>query len=132
MSGTLILIIFAAYFGSLYLISHIISKKSSDNDAFFSGNKKSPWYIIAIGMIGTSISGVTFVSVPGMVGKFDMTYMQMVFGFFFGYLAVAYLSRPSFWFLFLQNRCCIFYTITYNRICSETLSDSSYTPNPCI
>lgn len=97
MSGTLILIIFAAYFGSLYLISHIISKKSSDNDAFFSGNKKSPWYIIAIGMIGTSISGVTFVSVPGMVGKFDMTYMQMVFGFFFGYLAVAYILLPLYY-----------------------------------
>ena len=97
MSGTLILIIFAAYFGSLYLISHIISKKSSDNDAFFSGNKKSPWYIIAIGMIGTSISGVTFVSVPGMVGKFDMTYMQMVFGFFFGYLAVAYVLLPLYY-----------------------------------
>lgn len=97
MQGIVILIIFAAYFGSLYLISHIVSKKSSDNDAFFSGNKKAPWYIVAIGMIGTSISGVTFVSVPGMVGKFDMTYMQMVLGFFFGYLAVAYVLLPLYY-----------------------------------
>lgn len=97
MPGFVILIIFGVYFGSLYLISHIVSKKSTDNDAFFSGNKKSPWYIVAIGMIGTSISGVTFVSVPGMVGKFDMTYMQMVFGFFFGYLAVAYILLPLYY-----------------------------------
>ncbi len=97
MSGIVILIIFVAYFGFLYLMSHIISKKGSDNDAFFSGNKKSPWYIVAIGMIGTSISGVTFVSVPGMVGKFYMTYMQMVFGFFFGYLIVAYILLPLYY-----------------------------------
>lgn len=95
--GTSILIIIALYFAVLLLISHFISKKHSDNEAFFLGNRKSPWFIVAIAMVGTSISGVTFVSVPGMVGKFDMTYMQMVFGFFFGYLVIAYLLLPLYY-----------------------------------
>lgn len=103
MIGTTILIIFAAYFGILYLISFFISRGSSDNDAFFVANRKSPWYIVAIGMIGTSISGVTFVSVPGMVGSFNMSYMQMVFGFFFGYLVVAYLLLPLYYKLNLTS-----------------------------
>lgn len=97
MIGTTILIIFAAYFGILYLISVLTGRGNSDNDSFFVANRKSPWYIVAIGMIGTSISGVTFVSVPGMVGAFNMSYMQMVFGFFFGYLVVAYLLLPLYY-----------------------------------
>ncbi|MDU1904208.1 MAG: sodium:solute symporter [Dysgonomonas sp.] len=101
--GITVLIIFLAYFGILYLISYIVSRKSSDNDAFFRANRKSPWYIVAIGMIGTSISGVTFVSVPGMVEKFDMTYMQMVFGFFFGYIIVAYVLLPLYYKLNLTS-----------------------------
>lgn len=101
--GITVLIIFLAYFGVLYLISHIVSRKSSDNDAFFRANRKSPWYVVAIGMIGTSISGVTFVSVPGMVERFDMTYMQMVFGFFFGYIIVAYVLLPVYYKLNLTS-----------------------------
>ena len=103
MIGTTILIIFAAYFGILYLISALISRGSSDNEAFFVANRKSPWYIVAIGMIGTSVSGVTFISVPGMVGAFNMSYMQMVFGFFFGYLVVAYLLLPLYYKLNLTS-----------------------------
>ncbi len=103
MIGTTILIIFAVYFGILYLISVLISRGSSDNDAFFVANRKSPWYVVAIGMIGTSVSGVTFVSVPGMVGAFNMSYMQMVFGFFFGYLVVAYLLLPLYYKLNLTS-----------------------------
>ncbi|MFV0330134.1 MAG: sodium:solute symporter, partial [Dysgonomonas sp.] len=79
--GTSMLNIIAVYIGVLMLISFIVSKKGSDNDAFFLGNKNSPWYLVAIGMLGDSISGVTFVSVPGMVGQFDMSYMQLVLGF---------------------------------------------------
>ena len=60
-------------------------------------NRKSPWYIVAIGMLGDSISGVTFISVPGMVGAFDMTYMQLVLGFFVGYFVVAYLLLPLYY-----------------------------------
>lgn len=97
MPATIFLLIFLIYFGLLYLISYVISLKRSDNDTFFCANRQSPWYVVAIGMVGTSISGVTFVSVPGMVGKFDMTYMQMAFGFFFGYIAVAYILLPLYY-----------------------------------
>jgi len=109
--GELILVIFFAYFGVLYLISHFVSKNSSDNDAFFRANRKSPWIIVAIGMVGTSVSGVTFVSVPGMVGKFDMTYMQMVFGFLIGYIIVAYVLLPLYYRLNLTS----IYTYLYKR-----------------
>jgi len=95
--GTTILIIIAIYFGALFLISHLVSKKNSNNEAFFLGNRQSPWFLVAIAMVGTSISGVTFVSVPGMVGKFDMTYMQMVFGFVVGYFVIAYVLLPLYY-----------------------------------
>lgn len=98
-----ILLIIAIYFGIILLISHVVSRKSSDNDAFFLGNRKSPWYIVAIGMLGDSISGVTFVAVPGMVGTFDMTYMQMVLGFFPGYLIVAFVLLPLYYKLNLTS-----------------------------
>lgn len=101
--GISILIIIAAYFGILLLISYFTSRKNSGNDAFFMGNRKSPWYIVAIGMLGDSISGVTFVSVPGMVGQFDMTYMQMVLGFFPGYLIVAFVLLPLYYKLNLTS-----------------------------
>ena len=101
--GITILIIISVYFAVLLLISHVVSKKDSNNDAFFLGNKKSPWYIVAIGMLGDSISGVTFVSVPGMVGQFDMTYMQMVLGFFPGYLIVAFVLLPLYYKLNLTS-----------------------------
>ena len=78
-----VLIIFVAYFAVLLLISHLVSRKSSGNDAFFRADRRSPWWVVAIGMIGTSISGVTFVSVPGMVRDVSFGYMQMVLGFFF-------------------------------------------------
>lgn len=94
--GIYIVVVIVVYFGLLFLISHFTSKKS-DNDTFFLANRKSPWYIVAIGMIGASISGVTFISVPGMVGKIDMTYMQMVLGFIPGYLIVAYVLLPLYY-----------------------------------
>lgn len=97
MQSSAIVIIIAVYFGLLFLISHFVSRKSSDNDAFFLGNRKSPWWVVAIAMVGSSISGVTFVSVPGWVRESDMTYMQMVFGFFFGYLVIAYLLLPLYY-----------------------------------
>lgn len=95
--GIYILIVIAVYFGALLLISYFVSRKSSDNDAFFLGNRQSPWFVVAIAMVGTSISGVTFVSVPGMVGSFDMTYMQMVFGFVIGYFIIAYVLLPLYY-----------------------------------
>lgn len=97
MKPTFVLIVIALYFGLLMLVSYLTSRKGSGNDAFFRANKSSKWYVVAIAMIGTSISGVTFVSVPGMVRNLDMTYMQMVFGFFFGYLVIAYVLLPLYY-----------------------------------
>lgn len=97
MQSAFILIIIAVYFVVLMLISFLTSRKGSGNDAFFRANKSSKWYVVAVAMIGTSISGVTFVSVPGMVRNLDMTYMQMVFGFFFGYLIIAYVLLPLYY-----------------------------------
>lgn len=97
MNSYLILFIVAAYFAVLLLISWVTARKSTGNEAFFLGNRKSPWIIVAIGMVGTSISGVTFVSVPGMVRSIDMTYMQTVFGFFVGYLVIAHVLLPLYY-----------------------------------
>lgn len=103
MNSYIILFIIAAYFGILLLIAWITGRKSSSNEAFFLGNRKSPWYIVSIGMVGTSLSGVTFVSVPGMVRNIDMTYMQTVFGFFFGYVLIANVLLPLYYKLQLTS-----------------------------
>lgn len=103
MNSYIILSIIAIYFGILLLIAWITGRKSTNNDAFFLGNRKSPWYIVSIGMIGTSLSGVTFVSVPGMVRSIDMTYMQTVFGFFFGYILIAKVLLPLYYKLKLTS-----------------------------
>lgn len=103
MSGLSILLIIVVYFSILLLISYLVGRKSTDNDAFFLGNKKSPWWVVAIGMVGSSISGVSFVSVPGMVRGYDFTYMQTVFGFFFGYLIIANVLLPMYYRLNLTS-----------------------------
>ena len=103
MSPISILLILMLYFGILMLVSVITSKKNTGNDAFFLGNRQSPWWVVAIGMVGASISGVSFVSVPGMVGKIDFTYMQTVFGFFFGYLIIARVLLPLYYKLNLTS-----------------------------
>ena len=97
MSSYTILLIIAGYFSLLLLIAWITGRRNSGNSAFFLGNRQSPWYIVSIGMIGTSLSGVTFVSVPGMVRSIDMTYMQTVFGFFFGYIIIAKVLLPLYY-----------------------------------
>lgn len=92
------------------LVSRLTSRRS-DNDAFYRGNRHSPWYVVAFGMIGASISGITFVSVPGMVANADMTYMQTCLGFILGYFAVAFILLPVYYkhnlttiYSFLQKR----------------------------
>lgn len=97
MQGYSVLIIIVAYFVVLLTISHLVSRKYSDNDAFFRANKQSPWWVVAIGMIGASISGVSFVSVPGMVRELNFGYMQMVLGFFFGYVVIAKVLLPLYY-----------------------------------
>ncbi|MFT4662547.1 MAG: Na+/proline symporter [Patiriisocius sp.] len=86
------------YFLFLVLIARITSK-GADNNSFFIGDKKSPWYAVAFGMIGASLSGVTFISVPGWVGNElnQFSYMQAVFGYFFGYIIIAYVLMPIYY-----------------------------------
>ncbi len=98
MSPVLIICLIAAYFGILLLVAHFTSR-GADNDSFFTGNKKSPWYLVAFGMIGASLSGVTFLSIPGWVGNADnqFSYMQMVFGYLIGYIIVAYVLMPIYY-----------------------------------
>lgn len=103
MNSYIILFIIAAYFAILLLIAWITGRKNSGNEAFFLGNRKSPWYIVSIGMVGTSLSGVTFVSVPGMVRNLDMTYMQTVLGFFVGYILIANVLLPLYYKLQLTS-----------------------------
>ena len=66
------------------LLTSWLTARRGDNDTFFIGNRQSPWYLVAIGMVGASISGVTFISVPGWVGSTGFSYMQMVLGYFAG------------------------------------------------
>ncbi len=92
----IVLATIAFYFFLLFIISWITGRKA-DNAGFFTGNRKSPWYMVAIAMIGAPISGVTFISVPGAVAANSFSYLQMVFGFFVGYLLVAYVLIPMFY-----------------------------------
>lgn len=88
--------ILLAYFGVLLVIAFITSKNASSH-SFFTGDKKSPWYLVAFGMIGTSLSGITFISVPGKVMSTGWHYYQLVFGFFIGYFVVAYVLLPLYY-----------------------------------
>ena len=88
--------IILGYFAVLFVISRLTGRKAT-NETFFRGNRQSPWYMVAFGMIGASISGVTFVSVPGMVTSINMTYMQTCLGFILGYIAVAFILLPLYY-----------------------------------
>ena len=96
MSPINIILIVIIYFAVLFAVSFFTSKKQS-NKNFFIGNKTSPWFVVAFGMIGASLSGVTFISVPGWVGSQGFSYMQMVLGYFFGYLVIAYVLMPIYY-----------------------------------
>ncbi|MBF1080756.1 MAG: sodium:solute symporter, partial [Prevotellaceae bacterium] len=96
MTPAIIIATITAYFVLLFLVSYISGRKA-DNAGFFVGNRKSPWYIVAIATIGAPISGVTFVSVPGMVQEKGFSYMQMVLGFFVGQLIIAFILVPLFY-----------------------------------
>jgi len=96
MSPTLILSIIAIYFLVLILISYFTGKSDS-NDAFFLGNKQSPWYIVSFGMIGATLSGVTFISVPGWVADSQFSYIQMILGMTAGYIVIANVLMPIYY-----------------------------------
>lgn len=84
------------YFSALLLLSRMTTRHAT-NDTFYRGNRQSPWYLVAFGMIGASVSGVTFVSVPGMVNTIGMTYLQTCLGFVLGYVAVAFVLLPIYY-----------------------------------
>ena len=92
----MIVVTVLVYFAVLMLLSRWTARRS-DNDTFYRGNRQSPWYMVAFGMVGASISGVTFISVPGMVLKMDMTYIQTCLGFILGYAAVAFILLPVYY-----------------------------------
>ena len=92
----LILFTVLAYFFCLLAFSRWTARRAT-NETFYRGNRRSPWYMVAFGMVGASISGITFVSVPGMVMKMDMTYVQTCLGFIIGYFLVAFLLLPVYY-----------------------------------
>ena len=105
-----VIITLVAYFAILFTVSYITGRKA-DNAGFFVGNRKSSWYVVAFAMIGASISGVTYVSVPGMVAASSFGYLQMVLGFVAGQLIIAFILTPLFYrmklisiYEFLENR----------------------------
>lgn len=100
MTPSAILLLITIYFGILFFISHVVSKKDNGNNAFFKANKNSKWYLVAFGMIGTALSGVTFISVPGEVGSPNgeqFKYFQFVLGNAIGFIIITKLLLPLYY-----------------------------------
>lgn len=102
MSPIILLSIIIIYFALLLWVAYKTGK-GSDNESFFIGNRKSNWMLVAFGMIGTSLSGVTFVSVPGAVGNDKFSYLQITLGYLIGYIVVAYVLLPLYYRLKLTS-----------------------------
>ena len=102
MNPILILAVFLLYTVLLFVIAHFTSRKS-DNATFFTGNRKSPWFVVAYGMIGASLSGVTFMSVPGGVYSGQFTYLPLVLGYVIGYAVIAFVLLPLYYKLNLTS-----------------------------
>ena len=102
MTPQLILIVFLSYTFLLFVVSWITSRKAT-NITFFIGNKQSPWFVVAYGMVGASLSGVTFISVPGWVGDTQFSYMMVVFGYLVGYFIIAQVLLPLYYKLNLTS-----------------------------
>lgn len=102
MNSTSLLLIIGAYFALLLLVAHFTSR-GADSESFYIGNKQSPWYLVAFGMIGASLSGVTFISVPGWVEAQEFYYFQMVLGFLVGYFVIATILMPMYYKLNLTS-----------------------------
>ena len=102
MSPIWIAISIFVYFIFLFVIAWVTSR-NANNDAFFRGNRSSRWYIVAYGMIGTSLSGITFISVPGKVGTAHFAYFQVVLGYLIGYFVIAFVLLPLYYKLNLTS-----------------------------
>ena len=96
MSPILVITILTGYFSMLILIS-VLTSRGADTNTFFTGNRQSPWYLVAFGMIGASLSGVTFISVPGNVGKVGFGYFQVVLGYLLGYWVIIGVLMPLYY-----------------------------------
>ncbi|MDA3882580.1 MAG: sodium:solute symporter [Bacteroidales bacterium] len=94
--------IIVVYFSVLFIISRYTSR-NADNAAFFNANKKAPWFVVAFGMVGVSLSGVTFISVPGWVGNSNFYYFQLVLGYIIGYIIIAKILLPLYYSLELTS-----------------------------
>ena len=94
MSPYIIIATIAVYLALLFAVAWV-SGRRADNATFFTGNRRSPWWAVALGMIAAPMSGVTFVSVPGMVGTSGFAYLQMAMGFVCGYMVIAFVLVPS-------------------------------------
>jgi len=102
MTPTLILLIFIAYTLLLFGVTYFTARRAN-HQSFYIGNKVSPWFVVAYGMIGASLSGVTFMSVPGWVGETQFSYMMVAFGYFFGYVVIALILLPLYYRLKLTS-----------------------------
>ncbi|MBO4615440.1 MAG: sodium:solute symporter [Bacteroidales bacterium] len=121
MSPYVIASIVVGYFALLILISHITSRKAN-NDTFFTGNRRSPWFVVAYGMIGASLSGVTFMSVPGYVQSSQFTYFGVVLGYTIGYIVIAFVLLPLYYRLNLTS----IYTYLDKRFGSNSQRTGSF------
>src|SRR5664279_220095 len=121
MSTTILLIVIVCFYLILLGISYFTSK-NVNNETFFTGNRKSPWYVVAFAMIGTTISGVTFISVPGEVGNSGWTYLQFLMGNFVGYWAIALVLIPLYYKLQLVS----IYTYLNQRFGNSSYKTGSF------
>src|SRR5215203_5909921 len=96
MSSTLIMTCVLAYSALLFFVVWLTSRKAN-TESYFIGNRSSKWYLVAYGMIGASLSGVTFMSVPGLVGSTHFTYLMVVLGYLFGYALIAGILLPTYY-----------------------------------
>ena len=115
MTPIFIIALIGIYFLLLIIIARLTGKSDSNQD-FFQAGKNAPWYVVAFGMIGASLSGVTFISVPGWVQSSQFSYMQIVIGYFLGYLVIAYVLLPIYYRMNLTS----IYTYLKERFGSKT------------
>jgi Na+/proline symporter len=109
-----LLFIFLGYFGLLLGISYFVGKNGSSR-SFYTGDRKSPWFVVAFGMVGATLSGVTFISVPGEVGNSSFHYFQFVLGNFAGYVIIATLLLPYYY----RKNIISIYTVLYDKMGNE-------------
>ena len=121
MSAAFILLCIALYFGGLLLIAYITGRKS-DANTYFIGNKASPWYAVAFGMLGDSLSGVTYISVPGNVVNTQFSYLQLVLGYLVGYVIIAKVLLP----LYYRMNLLSIYTYLENRFGRNTQKTGAF------